>query len=213
MFPSVPGSSNSGAGCPVVKLIRGFYPQGKKVREVALMGDSRATYGGPGWAPRESRLDEEIRAGELWAPLASDTGHERLTDVLLYRPGPTIGEVEDVDRALHLRRVDATRLHDQVDHLIETYTSLGIRVHLLSGDCVDDSRHPNSIFLCDVFWQTPFGAVISRMANPVRAGEERAVAARLAELGVPLALTMATAYGVATPAQRRSTAAELKPVP
>jgi len=141
--------------------------------------------------PRESRLDDEIRSGELWAPMAVDSGHERLTDVLLYRPGPTIAEVEDVDRALHLRKVDAALLHDQVDRLIETYTSLGIRVHLLPDDGVDDSRHPNSIFLCDVFWQTPFGAVISRMANPVRAGEERAVAARLAELGVPVALTIA----------------------
>jgi N-dimethylarginine dimethylaminohydrolase len=33
--------------------------------------------------------------------------------------------------------------------------------------------------------------VIGRMANPVRAGEERTVSARLAELGVPIALTIA----------------------
>jgi N-dimethylarginine dimethylaminohydrolase len=155
------------------------------------MSDRRATYGGPGWVPRESGFEDEIRAGELWAPFAVDAGCTRLTDVLLYRPGPAIAEVEDVDRALHLRRVHAGRLAEQVDRLIATYESLGVRVHRLPDEAVDDRRHPNSIFLCDVFWQTPFGAVISRMANPVRAGEERAVAARLADLGVPIALTIA----------------------
>ena len=79
----------------------------------------------------------------------------------------------------------------QVDRLIGTYESLGVRVHRLPDDRVDDRRHPNAIFLCDVFWQTPFGAVVGRMANPVRAGEERAVSARLADLGVPVALTIA----------------------
>ena len=155
------------------------------------MSERRATYGGPGWAAREATHDDEIRAGELWAPLAADNGCRRLTDVLLYRPGATIAEVEDIDRALHLRRVDAGKLGAQVDGLIETYESLGVRVHRLPDDGVDDLRHPNAIFLCDVFWQTPFGAVVGRMANPVRAGEERAVAARLAGLGIPVALTIA----------------------
>ena len=155
------------------------------------MPDTRATYGGPGWITRESSLDAEIRNGELWAPLACDSGHGRLTDVLLYRPGPGLAEIDDVDRALHLRRVDPARLRRQVDHLIATYESLGIRVHRLADAAVDDVRHPNAIFLCDVFWQTPFGAVVGRMANPVRAGEERAVSARIAELGAPIALTIA----------------------
>lgn len=154
------------------------------------MSDTRATYGGSAWVTRASSLQEEIRSGELWAPLACDSGCGRLTDVLLYRPGPAIAEVEDVDRALHLRPVDAARLGEQVDRLTATYESLGVSVHRLPDDRVDDRRHPNAIFLCDVFWQTPGGAVVSRMANPVRAGEERAVSARLAELGVPIGLTI-----------------------
>jgi len=155
------------------------------------MVERRATYGGSGWVSRRSTLDDEIRAGDLWAPLASDSGYNRLTDVLLYRPGVGIAEIDDVDRALHLRPVDPGKLGRQVDRLFETYESLGVRAHRISDDRVDDHRHPNSIFLCDVFWQTPFGAVIARMANPVRAGEERTVSERLAELGVPIALTIA----------------------
>ncbi len=154
------------------------------------MSERRATYGGSGWVDRGSNLRDEIRAGELWAPLACDSGSARLTDVLLYRPGAALAEIDDVDRALHLRPVDPDRLGGQVDKLIETYESLGVRVHRLPGERVDDLRHPNAIFLCDVFWQTPFGAVVGRMASPVRAGEERAVSARLAELGVPIALTI-----------------------
>jgi len=155
------------------------------------MSDTRATYGGSGWQSRDSILQDEIRAGDLWAPLACDSGSNRMTDVLLYRPGAKLAEIEDIDRALHLRAVDPGRLGRQVDALAETYESLGVRVHLLAEDRVDDLRHPNTIFLCDVFWQTPFGAVIARMANPVRAGEERVVSARLAEIGVPIALTIA----------------------
>ncbi len=155
------------------------------------MPDTRATYGGSGWVSRDSNLKDEIRAGELWAPFACDSGSSRMTDVLLYRPGAKLAEIEDIDRALHLRPVDPGRLREQADRLFETYESLGVRVHRIPGDHVDDLRHPNAIFLCDVFWQTPFGAVIARMANPVRAGEERAVSARLVELGVPIALTIA----------------------
>ena len=155
------------------------------------MSDKRATYGGSGWVSRDSILQDEIRAGELWSPLACDSGSSRMTDVLLYRPGASLAEIEDVDRALHLRAVDPARLGGQVDSLIKTYESLGVVVHRLPDDRVDDLRHPNTIFLCDVFWQTPLGAVIARMASPVRAGEERVVSARLAELGIPIALTIA----------------------
>lgn len=154
------------------------------------MPDRQATYGGSGWVSRDSVLQDEIRAGDLWAPLACDSGCARMTDVLLYRPGAGLAAIEDIDRVLHLRAVDPVRLGEQVDKLVETYESLGVRVHRLPDERVDDLRHPNAIFLCDVFWQTPFGAVIGRMANPVRAGEERAVSARLAELGVPIALTI-----------------------
>ena len=155
------------------------------------MPDKQATYGGSGWVSRGSILQDEIRTGELWAPLACDSGCARMTDVLLYRPGAKVAEIEDIDRALHLRAVEPGRLGEQVDRLAATYEKAGVRVHRIPDDRVDDLRHPNSIFLCDVFWQTPFGAVIARMANPARAGEERVVSRRLAELGVPIALTIA----------------------
>ena len=85
------------------------------------MPDTRATYGGSGWVLRDSNLKDEIRAGDLWAPFACDSGSSRMTDVLLYRPGAKLAEIEDIDRALHLRAVDPGRLGRQVDALAATY--------------------------------------------------------------------------------------------
>ena len=46
------------------------------------------------------------------------------------------------------------------------------------------------MFQRDLFCQTPAGAVVSRMASPVRSGEEQYAARTLANLGVPIALTI-----------------------
>ncbi|MBE9508514.1 MAG: amidinotransferase, partial [Chloroflexi bacterium] len=45
---------------------------------------------------------------------------------------------------------------------------------------------PNTIFLRDLFFMTPEGAILARPASTVRAGEEVHVARRLADLGVPI---------------------------
>jgi len=49
---------------------------------------------------------------------------------------------------------------------------------------------PNLVFTADLFLMTPEGAVVGRPASTVRAGEERWVARRLAELGVPVLRTV-----------------------
>ena len=42
------------------------------------------------------------------------------------------------------------------------------------------------MFVADLMFMTPEGAILGRPASTVRAGEERLVARRLAELGVPI---------------------------
>ncbi|HKY94140.1 MAG TPA: hypothetical protein VJL84_02495, partial [Kiloniellales bacterium] len=49
---------------------------------------------------------------------------------------------------------------------------------------------PNQIFCADLFAMTPEGAILARPASTVRAGEERWVARRLADLGVPILATL-----------------------
>jgi arginine deiminase len=45
---------------------------------------------------------------------------------------------------------------------------------------------PNQMFVADLMFMTPEGAILARPASTVRAGEERWVARRLADLGVPI---------------------------
>jgi N-dimethylarginine dimethylaminohydrolase len=45
---------------------------------------------------------------------------------------------------------------------------------------------PNLMFVADLMLMTPEGAILARPASTVRAGEERLVARRLADLGIPI---------------------------
>jgi N-dimethylarginine dimethylaminohydrolase len=46
------------------------------------------------------------------------------------------------------------------------------------------------MFVADLMFMTPEGAILGRPASTVRAGEERLVARRLAELGIPILLSV-----------------------
>jgi len=151
---------------------------------------TRAAYHGPAWTPRSSCLRDDIRAGRVWRACGYDTEYARLTEAMLYLPGPDIANLRDLDAGLHLRRIDHRTFQAQHDTLVRAYESLGVTVHHVDPAPVDDLRHPNLIFQRDLSWQTPFGAVISRMASNVRAGEERFTAATLANLHIPIALTV-----------------------
>jgi N-dimethylarginine dimethylaminohydrolase len=59
----------------------------------------------------------------------------------------------------------------------------------------DGRPPPNLMFIADLVFLTPEGAVLGRPASTVRAGEERFVARRLAELGIPI---LQTVRGTAT---------------
>jgi N-dimethylarginine dimethylaminohydrolase len=50
----------------------------------------------------------------------------------------------------------------------------------------DDKPLPNLMYVADLMFMTSEGAILARPASTVRAGEERFVARRLAELGIPI---------------------------
>lgn len=144
-----------------------------------------AAYGGPNWTPRSARLADEL--GTLWAPCGIDSEHGTLRRVLLHAPGPELGEVSDPDHALMLQRPDAERARRQHEALAEAYARAGVEVSR-----VEPARTPppNQMFVADLMWMTPSGAIVARPASSVRAGEERWVARRLADLGVPILRTV-----------------------
>jgi N-dimethylarginine dimethylaminohydrolase len=107
-----------------------------------------------------------------------------LRAVLLHRPGSEIKELcGDPDAVQMLAPVDAERMRREHDALAEAYRGEDVTVHYLEPVTTPP---PNTIFLRDLFFMTPEGAILARPASTVRAGEEVHVARRLADLGVPI---------------------------
>ena len=78
------------------------------------------------------------------------------------------------------RRRTPTAQHDD---LADAYRANGVQVVYV------DPGHlppPNQMFCADLFVMTPSGAIVGRPASTVRAGEERWIARRLADCGVPI---------------------------
>lgn len=146
---------------------------------------ARAAYGGGKWRPRGGSLAGEI--GTNWAACGCSSEYGRLRSVLLHRPGPELESVEDADAALMLDRPDAARAASQHDALAAAYNRLGVAVHYVSPPAAPP---PNQMFVADLFFMTPEGAIVGRPAAAARAGEERWVARRLADLGVPILRTI-----------------------
>ncbi len=140
-----------------------------------------AAYGGAGWSPRTTSLRQEI--GRMWAMCGVTTEWSPLKAVLLHRPGAELEEVTDPNGAQMLAPLDAGRARQQHDGLAQAYRDAGVVVH-----CVEPAEMPppNLMFVADLMFMTPEGAILGRPASTVRAGEERFVARRLAELGIPI---------------------------
>jgi N-dimethylarginine dimethylaminohydrolase len=149
--------------------------------------DRPSTLGGPGWLPRTASHAEETRAGLIWTPCGCRSDVAPLRAVLIAVPPARIGAVADAGGMLMHDRVDLAVIRAQADALAAAYRDEGITVHL--GRVPDDAS-PNIVFMRDLFFMAPSGAVVARMASEQRAGEERHAAATLAHHGVPILRTV-----------------------
>ena len=140
-----------------------------------------AAYGGEGWSPRTASLRQEI--GGVWGACGVGVEWSRLKAVLLHRPGPELEDLADPDVAQMLAPLDASRARKQHDALAQAYRNAGITVHYVEPS---ETPPPNLMFVADLMFTTPEGAIVGRPASTVRAGEERWVARRLSDLGVPI---------------------------
>jgi N-dimethylarginine dimethylaminohydrolase len=145
-----------------------------------------AAYGGDGFSRRSASHKEEL--GTLWAACGLDSEWAPLQAVLLHRPGPELAAAAGDPNAAHmLAPLDLELARAEHEALAQAYRDHGVTVHSL------DPRGPvtpNQMFCADLFVMTPEGAILARPASTVRAGEERAVARRLADLGVPILKTL-----------------------
>ncbi len=144
-----------------------------------------SAYGGAGWRARTRTHAEEI--GEIWAASGIDSEWARLRAVLLHRPGAELAASDDPGAVQMLAPLDLALAQSQHDAIAEAYRREGVAVHY-----VDPAETPpaNQMFCADLVFLTPEGAILVRPASTVRAGEERRVARRLADLGVPILRTL-----------------------
>ncbi len=144
-----------------------------------------AAYGGDNWSPRVRSHREEI--GDLWAKSGVDSEYATLRDVVVHRPGDELSASVDPEAVLMLDRLDLNRAQDQHDIMVQTYRDHGVEVHFVDPTVTPS---PNQMFCADLVFMTPEGAIMARPASSVRAGEERWVARRLADMGVPILRTL-----------------------
>jgi N-dimethylarginine dimethylaminohydrolase len=146
------------------------------------LSDIAAAYGGEGWSSRTETMRQEM--DRLWGPWGVSSEWMVLRSVMLHRPGAEIeGIPDDPDAVQMLAPVELERMRSQHDALAEAYRSEGVTVHYLEPKITPP---PNAMFMCDLLFMTPEGAMLARPASRVRAGEEVHVARRLADLGVPI---------------------------
>jgi N-dimethylarginine dimethylaminohydrolase len=142
---------------------------------------SAAAYGGAGWSPRSTTLLKEI--GSTWHPCGLDNEWAPLLEVLLHRPGEELASVTDPDRMQMVAPLEVNRARRQHDALARAFEDAGVAVRYVEPD---ETALPNLMFVADLMLMTPEGAIVGRPASTVRAGEERFIALRLAQLGIPI---------------------------
>lgn len=140
-----------------------------------------AAHGGAGWSPRTTSLRDEI--GKIWRVCGVESEWSPLKAVLMHRPGPEIETITDANNALMLDTPNAVLARHQHDSLVAAYRNTDATVFYVSP-C--DTPPPNQMFVADLFFMTPEGAILARPASTVRAGKERFVAQKLAELRIPI---------------------------
>ncbi|MDA9981443.1 arginine deiminase family protein [Gammaproteobacteria bacterium] len=145
-----------------------------------------AAYGGDGWQQRSSTHKQEM--GSIWENYGIDTEWRTLKTVLLHQPGQELNlSSDEQDKYLLLDTVDIKKIQEEHQKLVEAYKAVGVEVHTVDPQF---EPAPNQMFCADLFVMTPQGAILGRPASMVRAGEERQVARRLAELGIPILKTL-----------------------
>ena len=143
------------------------------------------TWGGPAFKVRGQRHEQELN-NALWRKCGVNSECTALTSVTLGWPGDILGHISNPNEALLLRPVNLERIREQTLAIKAAYEAQGVEVTI--SRC--DAPLPNFIFMRDLYFMTPEGAILARPAAQQRAGEERYAARTLAAMGVPILTTL-----------------------
>lgn len=137
-------------------------------------------HGGAGWQGSTERIAADLRA---WGAFGCASESARLERVILSYPHPAIAMIDNPEEADWTLCPDIDLLRGQIENLGEIYDKHGVEVNIVEPDF---PAMTNNFFMRDLFAMTPAGAILSRLASPVRWGEEAFGHAHLARLGVPI---------------------------
>ncbi len=145
----------------------------------------KAAYGGSNWIGRNSSLKQEI--GELWGDFSINNEYSELKAVLMHTPGEELLSVTDPEFFHMLNSINLEKAQADHNQLKQAYEDQGVKVYDLKSV---DLPPPNTMFMADLFFMTPEGAILGRPASSVRSGEEVYVARALSELKIPILKTI-----------------------
>lgn len=160
---------------------------------MSLKLNQLSAYSGRGWRPRTGRLSDEMRVGGIWAPMRVNSEYKRLEAVLLYCPGGEMTGIKDPNEVQHIAKISPALLAGEYREIISVFRKLGVTVQLIEPRGFWKNKRPdkyNLMYVRDLFFATPEGAVLARMASRVRAGEEKYAARALSDMGVPINRTI-----------------------
>lgn len=142
---------------------------------------------GERWFPSETKFADEMK--DLWGNWYCDSEVGKLRRVLMRRPGKEIEIVNETNYSQFRWKnpMDVDKARAQQDKLAQIYRDHGAEVYY-----VEDQREdrPNALFMRDLVFITPEGAIVCRPGIAARRGEERFAAAALSKLGVPIVKTI-----------------------
>jgi len=120
------------------------------------------------------------------------TEYDRLNAVMLYRPGPEIGNHPDPPSIQHLAPIDYAAIYKEFGNIIRTFEARGITVHLIDPAPISTDRNYlyNMMYCRDLMFMTPAGAILSNMAGSTRRSEVLYAARALTRLGIPVLHTV-----------------------
>lgn len=139
---------------------------------------------GERWFSKDSAFEEDMEL--YWGDWGVASEIDDLKAVLLRRPGK---EIENFDyKEMRFKApIDVEKFKKEHDNLAQIYKDHGVKVYYVENQREDK---PNAVFMRDLVFMTPEGAIVARPAMPARRGEERFVAEALAKIGVPIVRTI-----------------------
>jgi N-dimethylarginine dimethylaminohydrolase len=136
--------------------------------------------------PSTVPMEDEVETywGRRWGS-TSEIG--KLRTVMVHRPGDELKAIDDPIRWLWIGKPNISKAQQEHDAMVKALRDEGVEVLSLERSVGDRAK---MYFMRDQAAVIKSGVILSRMALGIRKGEERFVASRLGELGVPILRTI-----------------------